>query len=109
MTSGPDPSAHGADGLVARNDENAEGTQGRAKLSHGQLGVLEIVWCAKCMRAYLEGENRSIGNRLYCPYNGCEGNQLSDQHSWTDLRKKHPTLPVIPTRGAVYPISVAPR
>lgn len=63
-------------------------------------------WCMHCERAYPSGSFKREGKHglLLCPYPDCSGDLLLDAKGWNMLLDCHPEYPVIPVRGAVYPL-----
>jgi hypothetical protein len=61
-----------------------------------------FLWCLHCERTYRRGECREVNGLQMCPYDGCDGDTVTDAFPWSQIRDANPQYPVIPEHGARY-------
>ncbi|TAJ55451.1 MAG: hypothetical protein EPN60_19125 [Nevskiaceae bacterium] len=59
-------------------------------------------WCLHCERAYPQGSYRQVRNLQMCPYQGCDGDVVTDLWAWWKVRGGNPTYPQVPALGVQY-------
>lgn len=59
-------------------------------------------WCLHCERAYPQGSYRQVRNFQMCPYQGCNGNAVTDLWTWWKVRSDNPGYPQVPELGVEY-------
>ena len=60
-------------------------------------------WCIHCDRTFQDGDHRSLGTRIACPYPDCAGS-VAFAWAWSRVHKLNPEYPFDPVQGVAYPL-----